>query len=256
MKTFLAFFKKELLESLRRKRVLILGIIFVVLGFLGPFMTWVTPILFELLSAELEGSGMAITSLTVNAVTSWAQFFENISMAMIAFFFICCGSFTKEYSSGTLILVLTKGLARFKVLLSKLSIMALLWTGSYWVCFFITYACNAVLWDNGAAENLALTAINWWVFGIFIVCLIVFFSAVAKGYVGVMLGGAGTVFGFLILSIIPRVSEYFPTALMNYSSLLLGLQSAVDYIAPLIITLGLSAACIIFGIRIFNKKEL
>lgn len=256
MKTFLAFLKKELQESVRRKRVLILGIVFVALGILSPLMAWVTPILFDLFSAALEESGMTITAITVDASTSWVQFFGNIPVALIALFFIYCGSFTKEYSSGTIILVLTKGLSRFKVVLAKCAVMMGLWTAGYWICFLITYVANEMLWDNSVCASIASPVINWWLFGLFVISIVVLFSAIARGYAGVMLGAGGVIFGFIILSIIPKVNEFLPTALMNYTNLLIGLESPADYVAPVLITVALSIGCVIAAIPLFNKKQL
>lgn len=256
MKTFFAFLKKELLESVRRKRVLIFGIVFAAFGVLSPFMAWLTPILYDLFAAALEESGMTITAISVDATTSWVQFFGNVPVALIVIFFVYCGNFTKEYSSGTLVLVLTKGLSRFKVVLAKCIVMLGLWTVGYWLCFAITYVANDILWDNSVCVSIASPVINWWIFGVFVISIVVLFSVIAKGYVGVMLGAGGVVFGLTILSIIPKVNEFLPTALMNYTNLLIGVETAADYIAPALITVALSIGCIIAAIPLFNKKQL
>ena len=122
MRAFFAFLKKELLESARSGRLLLLLILFGVFGIMNPAVAKLTPWLLEVMGEELAESGMVITEVTVDALTSWTQFFKNIPMALIAFVLVYGGIFTKEYESGTLILVLTKGISRYKVLLAKATV--------------------------------------------------------------------------------------------------------------------------------------
>ena len=256
MRSFITFFKKEVTESIRRKRIMIIGIVFFAFGLMNPALTWLTPVLYDLLSDSLAEAGMIIGSFTVDALVSWAEFFSNMAMAMIAFFCIFSGIFTKEYSSGTIILVLTKGLERYKVVLAKAAIMFLTWTGAYWLCFGTTFVLNEVLWDNSVTVNLALAGVNWWIFGIFAICLIVLFSVLTSSYVGVLFGAGGTVVGIGVLSIIPFVGRYLPTALTDGVSLILGAQSAGYYLPSILITLALCVGCIALSIPLFNKKQL
>ena len=161
MSSFFAFLKKEVLESYRSGKLLLLGILFVAFGVMNPAIAKLTPWLLEVLSEELADSGMQITAASVDAITSWTQFFKNTPMALIVFVLLYGGSFTKEYGSGTLILLLTKGLARYKVLLAKTTLMLSLWTVGYWTCFGITFGYNAYFWNNGIAVALAPAAVNW-----------------------------------------------------------------------------------------------
>ena len=256
MRSFIAFFKKELLESLRGARVIALGLIFVALGFMNPAITLMTPWMMEILAEELGELSGVLGTLEANAWMSWTQYFKNIPMALIAFVFFYSGSFTHEYRTGTLVLMLTKGLARYKVLLSKTAVMAIVWTVGYWLCFGITYGCNAILWDNGEVHNLLVTNVNWWLFGIFTVALVALFSVVFKNYVGVLMGTGGSILALYVVSLLPKITEYFPTSLMNSASLLVGTETAGDYTWTIIITAALSVACIIAAIPIFNKKEI
>lgn len=256
MRSLITFFKKEVTESIRRKRVMIIGIVFFAFGLMNPALTWLTPVLYDLLSDELAEAGMIIGQLSVDALVSWAEFFANMAMAMIAFFCIYCGIFTKEYSSGTIILVLTKGLERYKVVVAKAAIMFVVWTCAYWLCFGTTYVLNEMIWDNSVTVNLALAGVNWWLFGIFAICLIVLFSVLTSSYVGVLFGAGGTVFGIGLLGIIPFVDRYLPTALMDGTSLIAGAQSAGYYVPSILITIGLCIGCIALSIPLFNKKQL
>ena len=98
MKSFFAFFKKELLEYARGGKFLIFGLVFLALGIMNPVITKLTPWMLDLLAEELSQSGMQITEISADAITSWAQFFKNIPIGLIVLVCICSGSFSKEYS--------------------------------------------------------------------------------------------------------------------------------------------------------------
>ena len=256
MKSFIAFTKKEFSEQKRSCRLLFLGLVFVLFGIMNPAVAKLTPWLLETMAESLEQSGMLVTGVTVTAMDSWVQFFKNIPMALIAFILIESGIFTKEYSSGTLILSLTKGLSRLKVLISKTAILTSLWTVGYWLCFGITFIYNNLFWDNSVAKNLIFSAACYWVFGLFVVLLTVFFSVVAKANTAVLAGVGGVVFTFYIAGLIPKVAELLPTALTNGNALIYGSLAPKDYLASFIITITASILLFAASVPIFNKRTL
>lgn len=256
MRAFAAFFKKEVLESIRSGKFMILGILFLIFGIMNPAIAKLTPWMLEMLSDSLAESGMTVTEVTVDAVTSWTQFFKNIPMALIAFVLLYSGIFTKEYESGTLVLVLTKGLARYKTVIAKALIMLTLWTLGYWFCFSVTYAYNAYFWNNSIAVGLMPATFNWWLFGIWVVCLTVLFSTVFKNYSGVLLGTLFCVAVAYLLSLFPDMSDYMPTSLMNSAALLVGAEKVDVYIKSIAVTVITSVIALGLSIPIFNKKQI
>ena len=85
MRAFFAFFKKELLELTRNGKLMVLFILFCAIGIMNPAVAKLTPWLLEVMGQELAESGMVVTGVSVDALTSWTQFFKNIPMALIAF---------------------------------------------------------------------------------------------------------------------------------------------------------------------------
>lgn len=256
MKSFLAFFKKEFLDSIRSHKALILIILFTAFGIMNPAIAKLTPWLLEIMAEELADSGMNITVIEVDAFTSWQQFYKNIPMALIAFVFIYSNIFTKEYESGTLILMLTKGLNRYKVVLSKLLLMLIMWTLGYYLCYGVTYIYTAYYWDNSIVNNLLFTSFNWYLFGVFVISLVVLFSVIFKNISGVLLNTSFIVIIIYIISLIPRLTNYMPTSLMNTGSLMIGIESYDIYIKTIIITLVLSLVSNVLSIILINKKEI
>ena len=256
MKSLLAFMKKEYLEAVRTGKIIILILLFVLFGIMNPAIAKLTPWLMEMYADTMAESGLIVTSVQVDAMTSWAQFFKNIPIAIIAFVLIFSDIFTKEYKSGTLLLILTKGLSRYKVILAKTVLLLSLWTLSYGLCFAITYGYNAYFWDNGIVNNLFSSAAIWWLFGIWVICFIVLFSSLLRNNTGVSLCTGGAVLLAYLLSLIPKIKAYSPTILMDTNSLLIGAESADAYIKAIAVAAISGVICISVSVPVMNKKQL
>ena len=256
MKSLLAFMKKEYLEAARTGKLIILILLFVLFGVMSPAIAKLTPWLMEMYADTMAESGLIITNVQVDAMTSWVQFFKNIPIALISFVLIFSDIFTKEYRSRTLLLMLTKGLSRYKVILAKTVLLLSLWTLGYGLCFAVTYGYNAYFWDNGIVHNLFASTALWWLFGIWVICLVVLFSALLQNNTGVSLCTGGTVLLAYLLSSIPKVKAYSPAILIDSNPLLTGVESMDAYIKAVGIAAVLGVICIAVSVPVMNKKQL
>lgn len=256
MKSFLAFLKKEWLAHLRGGKLPILLGVFLLLGVMNPAVAWLTPWLLETLSASVEG-GMVIPTVTeVTSLDCWVQYYKNLPIGLIVLIILEGGIFTREYSSGTLVLSLTKGLSRYKVVLAKASVLAAVWSVCYLLCFGITYVCSEVIWDNSVAHNILLSAFSWWLFGLFTVALVILFSTLSPSSVGVYLGTGGVVLFCYLVGLLPKIGKYLPTALADGNSLIYGVKEAGEYTHAIIITATLTVLCFAASVPIFNKRRV
>ncbi len=256
MNTLLAFIKKEWMGQLRSGKILILGMVFLLLGIMNPAVAKLTPWLYEVMADSLAESGMAVTTVEVDAMTSWVQFYKNVPMGLIVFVILQSNIFTKEYQSGTLILALTKGLKRSNVVWAKATILFVLWSAYYWLCYGITYGCNAYFWDNDIAKKLAFSAVCWWLFGLMVMALLVLFSTISQHSSGVLVGTGVAVMVPYFISLLPKLGKYFPTMLMDGNSLIYGLKEPKDYVTAMIITVVIMIAAIVISIPVLNKKRI
>lgn len=256
MRAFLAFMKKEWMEQIRSSRLVILAILFLMFGIMNPAIAKLTPWLFEVMAESLEESGMVVTTVEVDAMTSWVQFFKNVPMALIVFILMQSNIFIKEYQSGTLVLALTKALHRYKVIVSKVVVLITMWTVFYWMHFGITYVYNDYFWDNAVAKNLLFSTVCWWIFGLWTIALLVLFSTIASANTGVLVGTGAVVFGLYMLSLLPKLTKYLPTLLMDGNSLIYGAKDMEDYTMALIITMAISFVCILVSVPLLNKKRI
>ena len=256
MRSFLAFTKKEWLEHIRSSRLTVLLILFAAFGIMNPATAKLTPWLMDMMADSLAESGLTVTEVTITALDSWMQFFKNIPMFLIAFILLEGSVFTKEYQSGTLILSLTKGLGRWKVALSKTLMIALLWTAGYWMGFGITYGYNAYYWDNSLAHSLGFSALIWWLFGLWVIFLMILTSVTFRTGAGVLVTTGGVVVVSYLLGMIPKIAEYLPTFLTDGNSLIYGTKSPEDYIPALIVTGVTAISALAASFAVFNKKQL
>ena len=256
MKTLSAFMKKEYLETARTGRLIILVLLFSLFGIMNPAIAKLTPWMMEMFSDSLAESGLTFTNVHVDAFTSWTQFFKNIPIALIAFVLIFSDSFTKEYKSGTLLLALTKGLSRYKVVLAKTVLLFSLWTLGYGLCFSITCGYTAYFWDNSIVNHLFFAAAVWWLFGVWIISLIVLFSSLLLNNTSVTLCTGGIAVSAYLLSVIPKAKAYSPALLMDTNSILIGVEKIDVYIKAILITVSMCIICISASIPIINKKQL
>lgn len=256
MKSLFAFIKKECMEQLRSGRLWLILALFVLLGIMNPAVAKLTPWLLEVMADSLAENGMIVTDITISAMDSWVQFFKNMPIGLIAYVLLQGAIFTKEYSSGTLVLTLTKGLERFKVIVSKTSVLVAIWSLGYWLCFGITYLYNSYFWDNSIAQNLFLSVVCWWLFGVFVISLMTLFSTISASNIGVLFGTGAILLVSYIVGLLPKANKYLPTLLTDGNSLIYGMAQSKEYIAAIIVTAIATVICFAISIPIFNKKQL
>ena len=104
---------------MRSGKITVILLIFLLLGIMNPAIAKLTPWMLEAMADSLSEAGMTVSEVTVDAMTSWVQFFKNAPMGLIAFILLEAGIFTDEYRTGSMVLVLTKGMNRYKIFRSN-----------------------------------------------------------------------------------------------------------------------------------------
>lgn len=256
MKQLTAFINKEFLEIFRTGKIYILLVIFVIFGIMNPAFAKMTPWLFEMLADTMKEQGITISTITVTAMTSWEQYYKNMSMEFIVFVVMFGGILTSEYQKGTLINMLTKGLPRWKVILAKGAVALVSWSLCYWLCFGITYSYNSYFWDNSIARNIAFAAFGSYLFGLWLISLILLCSAFLNSGSAVLLT-TGVIYTInYLLNMIPDVADYLPTKLTNGLELLTGATEVKDYIGATAITVLLIVLSGAATVAVFNRKRI
>ena len=254
MKGYIAFVKKEILESVRTFKLLIVIIAFFIFGMTSPLMAKLLPEIIGNLTVE----GMTITLPEPTAIDAYGQFFKNMTqMGLIILILVFSGILSTEYSKGTLINVLTKGLSRYAVILAKYSVYLGLWTVSLAISFATAYGYTDYLFAQEGIVNLLPSVFCLWLFGSFLLSVITLAATLIKSNYGSMLMTVLVLGVLFFINIMPKLQKYNPLALVSNNVSML--TKAFDLSAIYSSILITSIATIVFlcaSLLIFKKKSI
>ena len=254
MRGYMAFVKKEFMENTRTYKLLILFAVFLIFGMMGPVIAKLTPELIK--SMDLQGIPFTIPVPT--AKDSYIQFFKNDGqMGLLILVLIFGGTLTREYTKGTLINVLTKGLPRKTVIFAKYTVASILWTVSLVLSLLTTYGYTVYLFPNEKVDNIVQSVGCLWIFGLFLLAVIIFASTLVESSYSCLLITALILILLFTINIVPAIVPYNPVLLAsgNVSMLEQGYDFS-DVIKSLCVTLVLIVGLISSAVFIFNKKKI
>ena len=252
----MVFLKKEFKEYYRSGRLFIFGICALLFGLMNPAIAKLTPKLLEAMADSMKKTGMSIEISSVDASACWEQYYKNLPMLMIIMMIVFCGSFAKEYSKGTLLLVITKGYPRKKIYAAKAALMFSAYLASSLIYFGITWFYSGYYWDNSILSDIFPAAAIYWLFGLLIISLILFFSSFLSDTGGIIGATAGIVMVLYLLSIVPKIKKYLPVKLTEAQALLTKQADIGDFSFAIVLTLLLSAGLTALGGFLFQKKTI
>jgi ABC-2 type transport system permease protein len=251
MKAYLAFTKKEFTEYVRTYKLLILGLVFLLFGMMNPVLAKFTP---EIIKA----AGLDLQLPEPTALDSWTQFFKNVGqMGMVVMVVIFSGIMANEFSKGTLINILTKGLKRSTVILSKFSVASMIWTFSYFFCFGVTYIYTLVFWEMTGLHQVFWTFFSPWLYGELLIALLILGGVLFKSSIGSLLLVGGLTVLMTLLSIFPQFHDFNPMTLSSDNmALLMGLKELSTFIPALLICFILTILVMISSIVLFDHEQV
>lgn len=247
-----ALFKKEIMESVRNFKLFSLIIVFMIFGIISPLTALLMP---EIMRIVMEDAGISFEMAPVSAIDSYVQFFSNINQLGLVIFVIVTGSIlTNELSRNTLVNLVTKGLKRHNVIIVKFLYATILWTAVYVLSSVITYLYTIYYWGD-PLENILLAFSLTWLFGIFLISIIMLASSIFKtSFLAVLFSVLAIVIAMIILSIHPTIAEYLPQYLISTNiGVLTGEITPGDIVPSVLTTVG--AVIIMFGLSIFTFNK-
>jgi len=267
MKNYFIFLKKELFEAVKTYKLLIMGVVFLLFGMASPLMAKFTP---EIIKWAMESdpamAGMDFSGLITqpSALDSWFQFYGNAGqMGFFVLVIIFSSMLSSELSIGTLTIMLSKGLSRSAVILSKLTSAVLIWTASFGLSVLTAWGYTNYIFDNGVV-NLFFAMFCLWLFGMFLLAVTALMATlVNKGYACMFSVGA-VVIVLSLIDLIPKAKKYNPISLSTSSRMLLAreasLQNAVEaipkeFIPAIITTVILILVFTVLAVISFNKRK-
>lgn len=251
---YLAFLKKEIFEYIKTYKLFIMLIVFAVFGITNPLMAKLLPEIFESLITD----GIMITLPEPTAYDAWTQFFKNATqIGLIVMAILFSGVLSSELSKGTLLNLLTKGLSRTAVILSKYTCMAMAWTLSLALCFGLTYGYTIYLFPEDRTSNLLFSVFCLWLFGLFLLAALLFSASLTKSNYGCLLITGIVVIACMLMNIIPSMHKYNPISLSTDNmGLIMNSIDVSSLYSVILISCLLSLIFVLLSVLIFRKKQL
>ena len=87
----IAFSKKEYMEQIRTGKLTVLMILAFLFGIMNPAIAKLTPWLMDMVSENMENSGLTVVEVAVNDLVSWTQYYKNVPMFLVIFIIFFSG---------------------------------------------------------------------------------------------------------------------------------------------------------------------
>ena len=254
MRIFLSLLKKEAIEGARTKKIISTFILFLFIGLISPLTAKLTPMILQ----SIATGNIDINVAPPSEIDSWTQFFKNISqIGMFGLAIILSTQMANEFQKGTLINLLSKGLPRYQVVLSKIFYNFILWFIAYFCSFILTYFYTKYFFGiSFSIRNILMAALLPFIFGLFLISLEILSGVISGNVIGTLILTTAGIVIQLILSIRDEIVKYMPIALIGKPVNLIKGIGYDDYYVPIITGSILLILCIVISIAIINKKQI
>ncbi|MBO0450797.1 MULTISPECIES: ABC transporter permease subunit [Enterococcus] len=254
MRNLYYFTKKELFESWRTYRLLLLVIIFLIFGLMNPLLAKLTPEIVKMAISE----EMAKTIPKPTSLDSWTQFYKNLNqIGLIVLALMFSGTVSNEISKGTLINLVTKGLRRWTIIIGKTISLMLQWSFCLLVTFLVTWGYTAYYFPDNKSPYLFHAVFPLWLFGLLLLSVILFTSTIARNnYEGLLMSG-GMVTLLALLNMFDKVKRFNPISLTSQNMIILQNSSTFkSYVPAMILSILLFFVGLFLSVLVFNRKKL
>jgi len=254
---FVAAFKKEWKESVRRHRILVVIGIFLILGIISPIGAKLLPKMLEMMATKTNTQGIQLSfSREPMAGDAIFQYNKNFSMLPILIVLLAMGLVTEEKARGTAEMILSKPVSRFSFIFSKFACLALVIligaaSGGV-VCLFYT---SILLGGVDIGKYLFLNFLLFFYLVPFI-SITLFMSVVIKNIAGAAISGIGFYFFFMIVGVIPGINRFTPQGIYSYTAKMVLNSPSTEWIVPFISSLLITVVSFLLSIVIFEKQEI
>ena len=257
---FFPFLRKELVESLRTFRFVILAAVTAAFGILSPLMVKYLPAMMDALLTEEMMGGINLTDMMPppSALAGWAEFISSVAQTgVIALVVVFAGGISGEIGKNTLIPLLSRGLSRQSVVCAKAISNAVNWTLSYAVSAGLTWCAIVLLFPGEETVNVFVSLICLWLYGLLMSAVALFASALCKNIIGALLVSAGAWAITMFISLFPIFERWNPLTLATCGiTMLAGLETLAHYTPALILTVACTFGFVIAAMLVFRRKKV
>ncbi|WP_414050854.1 ABC transporter permease [Macrococcus animalis] len=246
--------QKEWMENLRTYKVVSLIIVLMIMGIMSPFIAIIMP---DVIKGALPEAMKDMKIPKATYIDSYIQFFKNVNqIGLIVLVIMYSGMLVNELNKGTLLNLVTKGLSRKYIILSKWLMSVCIWSIAFLIGGLIHYGYTLYYFSN-EGNNKIMAYLMSWLFGVLLLSLILMFSTLIKNNIGVMLSMIVFVIILFIANLKKGISDVSPLYLLqNNTQLMLGEIELSYAIMPIIVTVVLIILSLFVSVIRFNKIEI
>ena len=250
---FIVAFRKEWMELVRTKRLLIALVVLVLFGMTSPLLAKMIPEIMTLVPGGEQLAGV-IPPPTINDAVG--QYIKNVvQFGVLLALLFGMGSMANEKDKGTAAMVLSKPLPRAIFLMAKIAAYASLFTLAIAISGAACYYYTFVLF--GKIELVPYLQLNGLIllYLLVYVSLTVFFSTLTKTqYIAIGMT-FGTLILFGIIGAIPGWGIYIPDLLVSNAGRI-GVGVNPESWIGLWVSVGLIVLSILASWLVFRKQEI
>lgn len=251
---FLVAWRKELLEQVRTRRLVVVVAILTAFGFASPLLAKMMPELFALIPGGEGFSQLVPPPTTPDAVS---QYVKNVNQfGALLGLLLSMGAVAQEKERGTLALILTKPMPRGAVLVAKFAALGVTFLVGLLAAGLAGYVYTLLLFEPLPVGGwLGLNALLL-VFILMYVAFTLFASTLTRSQA--IAGGLGLGFVLLLaaVSAIPVVGAHTPLALLSWGTGLALGRAAEPPWWPLASALGIILVSLFAAWIVFRRQEL
>lgn len=221
MVNFMILLKKNLLEMVRNRRIIIFSVVFVFISVISALTAKFLPELISFLFQTFEEGGSIFVE-DGSVADSYVQYVANmgeVSVLLVAIMFV--GAIVKEKKSGTYQILKMNGVKDKEIVLSHFVAQIILVSISYMLSVAVFVLLNILLFNQIMGVRglvvllyIYLTLLVTIGFSLFVSCL---FKKSSRAYLVVILG----YFAIGLLDIIPRINKINPFHLLTLANQLM-----------------------------------
>lgn len=253
MNTFLTSLRKEILETWRTRRLLVLVAVLAAFGMLSPLMAKMMPQIFAFIPGGEQFAGLIPDPSLQDAID---QYNKNIGQfGVLLALLLSMGAVAQEKERGTAALMLVKPLPRWAFLIAKFGAVALCFVIALALAGMLGYVYTVLLFG-------ALDAFTWAAMNLLLLaeCLVyaaitLLFSTTLRSQAAAIGASFAALLAISAISAFPQVGMYLPGALAGWAQTLFRSAPAAAWSA-LWVSLGIIVVCLGLACWLFDRQEL
>lgn len=249
------FLKKDILEQVRSRKLLVMVAIFLFLALASPISAKLMP---QIVKGVTQQSGIVIKLPEPTYADAIDQFIKNTSQLVILLLvFVVAGAVVDEKIKKTLELVLAKPVSRSIFIFSKFISYFLTITILFLASSLIFYAYTVSIFTTFSITKFLLVAMQALVYILLVTTITICASTIAKSAVlSGIVGLISSVIAGSLLSMIPAVSDYAPGYILSHYKELMQDGWGIQYLPPVLVSLAVIVVLISASVYLFKRQEI